>query len=87
MSNKKQTAVEWLIQEIEAKGDAWENVSIGRIQISIDVSEYIKLKSHAKEMDKQQKMDAFMEADYFEGRASKKDFEQYYTETYNTTNP
>jgi len=49
-----QTAVEWLINEIENKGEAWENVSIRRIQISIDVSDYLELKRQAKQMEKEQ---------------------------------
>jgi hypothetical protein len=67
MSNKKQTAVEWLVEQYTQGNYSWEA--------------YEK----AKEMDKEQKMDAFMEGDSFEGRASKKDFDQYYTETYNTS--
>jgi hypothetical protein len=57
MSNKQQTAVEWLIHEIESKGDAWENASIKKIQISIDASEYAELKAQAKEMEKEQTID------------------------------
>ena len=95
MSNKRQTAVDWFIQEIEAKGDAWENVSIGRIQISIDVSEYIKLKSQAKEMDKEQIVDAIVQHqikhhDLWGEKGilqAVKQAEQYYNETYNTPNP
>jgi hypothetical protein len=34
-------------------------------------------------MDRQQKMDAFMEGDSFDGLASKKDFEDYYNKTFN----
>jgi len=55
MSNNKQTAVQWLIEQLEQKGDAWENVSIRRIQISVDVSEYLDLKRQAKEMEKEQR--------------------------------
>jgi spore coat protein CotH len=58
--NKQQTAVEWLIQEIESKGDAWENASIKKIQISIDASEYAELKAQAKEMEKERIKDAFV---------------------------
>jgi len=50
----KQTAVQWFIEQLEQKGDAWENVSIRRIQISVDVSEYLDLKRQAKQMEKQQ---------------------------------
>jgi len=54
----KMTAVQWFIEKLEQKGDAWENVSIRRIQISVDVSEYLDLKRQAKEMEKEQIMDA-----------------------------
>ena len=58
-TNKQQTAVDWLIEELENKGDAWENVSIRRLQISIDVSEYLDLKRKAKKMEKEQIEDAY----------------------------
>jgi len=54
----KITAVEWFIEQLEQKGDASENASIRRIQISIDVSDYLELKRQAKEMEKEQIMDA-----------------------------
>lgn len=73
MSNKRQTAVEWLIVQVSKYCD--------------DSSMPIGVYQHAKEMYKEQLQDAFMEGDSFEGRASKKDFEHYYNETYNTTHP
>ena len=53
----KETAVELFIEQLEAQGESWENVSIGRIQISIKVEDYLKLKDQAKEMEKEQKID------------------------------
>lgn len=50
---EKQTAVEFLIDQLESKGKSWENVSIGRIQISIKVEDYLELQKQAKEMEKQ----------------------------------
>jgi hypothetical protein len=89
MSNKQQTAVKWLIQKIESKGDAWENASIKKIQISIDASEYAELKAQAKEMEKEQ-MDKVSIDWFVEGCSHMKDnkriyqsFEQYYKETFN----
>jgi hypothetical protein len=75
----KQTAVEWLIEQIESKGDAWENASIRRLQISIDVSDYLDLKRQAKAMEKEQIIDAFKS-----GEASRDRVEaiEYYNETY-----
>jgi hypothetical protein len=77
------TAVEWLIDQIESKGDAWENASIRRLQISIDVSDYLDLKRQAKEMEKEQIIDShlFGLLRPLEIEATKQ-AEQYYNETY-----
>jgi len=48
MSNNKQTAVEWFIEQLEQKGDASENLYVRRVQISIDTSDYLKLIRQAK---------------------------------------
>ena len=78
----KQTAVQWFIEQLEQKGDAWENVSIRRIQISVDVSDYLELKRQAKEMEKEQIEDA-----YFTGGRDiqinrYRGMHEYYEETY-----
>jgi hypothetical protein len=90
MSNKQQTAVDWLFQQIEVRGDAWENASIKRIQISIDVLEYIELQAQAKEMEKEQHEETFKQSR--QAKIFEKDmppvwesWEQYYNETYNTS--
>jgi len=78
--SNKMTAVQWFIEQLEQKGDAWENVSIRRIQISVDVSEYLDLKRQAKEMEKEQIINAF-----WDGGAnwdSEKTAEQHYNEEY-----
>ena len=80
MSNKQQTAVEWLIREIESKGDAWENASIKKIQISIDASEYAELKAQAKELEKQQIENAFENG---MNAVNIHNLEQYYNEIFN----
>ena len=51
---EKKTAVEQFIEQLEIQGDSWENVSIGRIQISIKVEDYLELQRQAKEMEKEQ---------------------------------
>jgi hypothetical protein len=51
--SNKMTAVQWFIEQLEQKGDAWENVSIRRVQISIDTSDYLELKRQAKQMEKE----------------------------------
>jgi hypothetical protein len=58
MSESKQTIVDWLIDQLEQKGNASVNMSIGRMVISIKENEYIDLIQQAKEMDKQRIMDA-----------------------------
>jgi hypothetical protein len=50
----KMTAVDWFIEQLEQKGDASENVGIRKIQISIDVSDYLDLKRQAFQMEKEQ---------------------------------
>jgi hypothetical protein len=89
MSNKKQSSVEWLIDQLEQKGDTWENASIRSLQISIDISDYFELKKQAKELHKQEIEDAFEngvddEYEYHinvEARIRKK-AEKYYNETF-----
>ena len=50
----KQTAVEQFIEQLEKQGESWENMSIGRIQISIKVEDYINLINQTKEIETQQ---------------------------------
>lgn len=54
----KQTAVEWIVEQLEQKGDASVNVSIGRMQISIKEEDYIGLIKQGLEMEEQQSFDA-----------------------------
>jgi hypothetical protein len=61
-NNKQQTAVEWLIEELEEKGDLRETPSIRNIQLNIDTSDYMELKVQAKEMEKQQIIQAYSNA-------------------------
>lgn len=84
----QQTAVEWFINEIESKGEAWENASIRRVQISIDVSEYLELKRQANQVFEEQIIAAYKAKtgsnprhptiqEFFDKQA-----DQYYNETY-----
>lgn len=50
----KMTAVQWFIEQLEEKGVAYENVSFRKIQISIDVSDYLDLKRQAQQIGKEQ---------------------------------
>jgi hypothetical protein len=82
--SNKQTAVKWFIEQLEQKGDAWENVSIRKIQISIDVSDYLDLKRQAKQMEKEQIKDAVQSCNFI-GGATDIEAEDYYNETYGKT--
>lgn len=79
MSNKKQTAVEWLIHElsinncISVPGEFWNN--------------YKELVQQAKEMEKEQIIDAYKEGDDHGFMATEsynvgEESEQYYNQTY-----
>ena len=71
MSNKKQqTAVEWLIDQLECFGNKHE--------LTISWTTVNDLVERAKEMDKQQIIDA-----YETSHISMMTSEQYYNETYN----
>jgi hypothetical protein len=74
----KQTAVEQFIEQLEKQGESWENVSIGRIQISIKVEDYLKIKEQAKEMEHEQIIDA-----YETSHISMMTAERYYNKTFN----
>ena len=85
MSNNKQSSIELFIEQLEEKGDAWENASIRRVNISIDVSEYMELKTKAKEMHREEIEDAHgVQYDYSYSQIDPKKVtgEQYYNETY-----
>ena len=85
MSNNKQSSINLFIEQLEEKGGAWENVSIRRVQISIDVSEYMELKTKAKAMHKEEIINATIYGDRFEGCYGL-DSEQYYNRTYGGNN-
>jgi len=83
----KQTAVEWLVEQLEEKGDMRETSSIRNLQLNIDTSDYLLLKRQAKAMEKEQIVDAWNGGDYayFYSKETGRDFadgEEYYNETY-----
>ena len=82
MSNNKQSSVEWLFDQLEEKGGAWENASIRRVEISIDVSEYLALKEQAKAMHKEEIEDAYDNGWEINNDQHKFDPIKYYNETY-----
>ena len=78
----KQTAVEWFIEQLEQKGDASENVSIRRIQISIDTSDYLELKRQAKQMGKEEIKDAYFIGGHDIQNNRYRGMHEYYEQTY-----
>jgi hypothetical protein len=85
-NNKNLTSVELFIEELEEKGKAYEENQVVRtINICIDVSDYMELKVQAKEMEKEQIINAFCNGDNTDCTSEQnvKDFaEQYYQQTY-----
>jgi hypothetical protein len=84
--SKQQTAVEWFINELESKGEAWENVSTRRLQINIDVTKYLDLKRQVKEIEEEQIKEAWnkkailMRPNHY--CIDSRDGKDYYNETY-----
>ena len=78
----KMTAVQWFIEQLKQKGDASENVSIKRVQISINTSDYLELIRQTKQMEKEQIIDACKKGYGSTAIYRNKLSEQYYEETY-----
>jgi hypothetical protein len=78
----KMTAVQWFIEQLEQKGDASENASIRRIQISIDVSDYLKLIRQAKQMEKEQIKDAYFIGGHDIQNNRYRGMHEYFEQTY-----
>ena len=88
----KQSSIELFIEQLEEKGDAWENVSIRRVNISIDVSEYMELKQQAKAMHRKEHAKTWDDSlDNLKARGMNEmraytDFDDYYKHTYESNN-
>ena len=81
------TAVEQFIEQLEKQGDSWENVSIGRIQISIKVEDYLELQKQAISMENEQHQETFKQsrsANIFKENMTPawESWEEYYNETF-----
>jgi predicted DNA-binding transcriptional regulator AlpA len=83
-TEEKQSSVELFIEQLEEKGGAWENVSIRRLQISIDVSDYMELKQQAKAMHKEEIENAYREG-WMENIRCKHTPNRYYNETFGSS--
>ena len=74
----KQTAVEWLVDQLDEQVFRIDHVE-RRINISISFEDMMTLKKEAKEMEKDQIEEAFLDG----YRSHPYLAEQYYNETYN----
>lgn len=79
MSNKQMTALDFFGHNMAILSFKLESNNITQEEFNVEL---YNLFQQAKEMEKQEIMDAFFNGDSFEGRATSKDFDQYYTETY-----
>ena len=68
----KQTAVEWLVEQL----------IIDELIDLIDGHQFLHLQSIAKEMEKEQIVDAFGEGNKYNGWALKHEPEEYYNKTF-----
>lgn len=84
MNNDKNSSLKWFIDQLEEKGNFWENNSIRRVQISIDVSDYLELKKQAKEMHREDVKNAYisgyLDNGYYEG--AEEDASKLWEDTY-----
>jgi hypothetical protein len=80
----KQTAVEWLVNELTVVDKGCINKTYSHINKTIAGRHLVEIFDQAKEMDKQQKKDAFISArEYIHTTMFKyENAEQYYEETY-----
>jgi hypothetical protein len=78
MSNKKQTAVEWLVGEIN-KYIAW-NLEGDNNAVKYTDAHLVRAMEQAKELEKEQIINAYVEGSI--SLTSKSESEQYYKETY-----
>jgi len=87
MSNYKQSSVELFIEQLEEKGNAYEENEGGRtINISIDISDYMELKIQAKAMHKEEITRAWKKGDGEFDNCAKEMSLEYYEETFGGNN-
>jgi hypothetical protein len=84
MSNNKQSSIDLFIDQLEEKGNAYEENEGGRtINISIDISDYMELKIQAKAMHKEEIRKAYCYGEYYKDAKLTTD---YYNETFGGNN-
>ena len=85
------TSIELFINKLEEKGDMRETPSIRNLQLNIDTSDYLEFKRQAKEMHKQEIIDAWNDGNYsyFYSKETGENFadgKEYYNELYKSQN-
>lgn len=86
MESKKQTAIEWLDEQIQERVIA-QDIIAKKMIIEISMEDYINLKKQAKAMEKEQIEDAFHDGkwdwdNHIKNGTGSMDLAQYYKETY-----
>ena len=76
------TSIEWLIEQLEQKGDMRETPSIRNLQLNIDTSDYLELKRQAKEMHKQEVQNYGAKCCLMTKQKNKWTLEELYNETF-----
>jgi hypothetical protein len=80
MSNNKQSSINLFIEQLELIAHLYEETEgVNKINVSIDVNEYLALKQQAKAMHKEEHESTYIEG--FTDGVPK--FEQYYNEKFN----
>jgi hypothetical protein len=92
MNRKQQTAVEWLLKQLDEKAVAVDVLQIRKINITINTSDYMDIRKQARKIEKEQIINTWSEAtapDHEIGLSDApyiitqiKNAEQYYNETY-----
>jgi hypothetical protein len=76
------TAVEQFIEQLEQQGNSWENASIGRMNISIKIEDYLKLIEQAKEMEKENLYNFYIQGGIDCATQADRTVEDFYNETF-----
>ena len=78
------TAVNYIFEQLEEQGLIFLTTKTNEMTISISASDYLDIKRLAKEMEKQQIIDAFDEGQEYEYQYHINNAPKFYSETYFT---
>jgi hypothetical protein len=86
MSNNKQSSINLFIEQLELIAHLYEETEgVNKINVSIDVNEYLALKQQAKAMHKEEIENAYREG-WMENIRCKHTPNRYYNETFGGNN-